>query len=85
MKTKYIHMSMLIQGPKQLGNDINLYLELLKEELHTLWTPGVRTWDACAGDYFPMSRVDHDGARLSRIQIWLRSGVPWTLRMHKVH
>jgi hypothetical protein len=54
MKTKYIHMSMLIQGPKQPGNDINLYLELLKEELHMLWTPEVRTWDACVGDYFPM-------------------------------
>jgi hypothetical protein len=48
MKTKYIHMSMLIQGPKQLGNDINLYLQLLKEELETLWKPGVRTWDASA-------------------------------------
>ena len=54
MKTKYIHMSMLIQGPKQSGNDINLYLQLLKEELHTLWTAGVRTWDASAGDYFDM-------------------------------
>ena len=54
MKTKYIHMSMLIQGPKQPGNDINLYLELLKEELETLWNPGVRTWDAFKGEYFMM-------------------------------
>ena len=30
-------MSMLIEGPKQPGNDINLYLGLLKEELDTLW------------------------------------------------
>ena len=37
MKRKYIHMTMLIEGPKQLGNDINLYLGLLKEELDTLW------------------------------------------------
>ena len=36
MKTKYIHMSMLIQGPKQPGNNINLYMGLLKEELDTL-------------------------------------------------
>ena len=36
MKRKYIHMSMLIQGPKQPGNDINLYLKLLKDELDTL-------------------------------------------------
>jgi hypothetical protein len=35
LKKKYIHMSMLIQGPTQPGSDINLYLELLKEELDT--------------------------------------------------
>ena len=37
MKRKYIHMSMLIEGPKQPGNDINLYLGMLEEELDTLW------------------------------------------------
>ena len=48
-------MSMLIQGPKQPGNYINLYLQLLKEELETLWEPqGVNTWDVVAQDYFPM-------------------------------
>ena len=54
MKTKYIHMSMLIQGQKQPGNNINLYLELLKEELQVLWNLGVRTWDAFKGEYFMM-------------------------------
>ena len=55
MKRKYIHMSMLIQGPKQPGSDINLYLKLLKDELATLWAPeGVSTWDAVAEEYFPM-------------------------------
>jgi len=55
MKRKYIHMSMLIQGPKQPGKDINLYLQLLKDELDTLWAEeGVSTWDAVAEDYFPM-------------------------------
>jgi hypothetical protein len=58
MKRKYIHMSILIQGPKCLGNDLNLYLQLLKDELDTLWnTAGVNTWDAAAGDYFPMRAV----------------------------
>jgi hypothetical protein len=37
---------MLIQGPTQPGSDINLYLELLKEELDTLWEEGAETWDA---------------------------------------
>ena len=58
MKRKYIHMSMLIQGPKQPGTDINLYLKLLKDELHTLWEEGVvNTWDALAEEYFPMRAV----------------------------
>jgi len=55
MKRKYIQMSMLIQGPTQPGNDINMYLELLKEDLETLWAEeGVDTWDAVAEHYFPM-------------------------------
>ena len=51
-------MAMLIQGPKQAGNDIQLYLQLLKEELQILWSKeGVNTWDANEGDYFPMRAV----------------------------
>ena len=50
-----MQMSMLIQGPTQPGNDINMYLELLKEELETLWAEeGVDTWDAVAEEYFPL-------------------------------
>ena len=45
MKTKYIHMSMLIQGLKQSGNSINLYMGLLQEELDTLWKTPAWTWD----------------------------------------
>src|SRR3954466_16388697 len=33
MKKKYITMCMLVQGMKQPGTDLNLYLELVKEEL----------------------------------------------------
>ena len=55
MKRKYIHMSMLIPGPKQPGKDINIYLQLLKDELDTLWAEeGVNTWDAFEENYFPM-------------------------------
>ena len=38
MKQKYIHMVLLTQGPTQPDNDINTYLELLKE-LEILWKP----------------------------------------------
>ena len=54
MKKKYITMCMLVQGPKQPGTDLNLYLQLLKEELEMLWKDGVNTWDAAAKEYFLM-------------------------------
>jgi hypothetical protein len=38
-------MSMLIQGPKQPDNDINMYLKPLVVELLELWSKGVRMWD----------------------------------------
>ena len=46
MKWKYIMMPVLIQGPKQPGNDIDVYLRLLVEELLQLWREeGVPVWD----------------------------------------
>ena len=52
------HMVMLIQGPSQLGSDLNLYLQLLKEELEILWADeGVCTYDAKTGTYFAMKVV----------------------------
>ena len=39
-------MPVLIQGPKQPGNDIDVYLRPLVEELLQLWDKkGVRVWD----------------------------------------
>jgi hypothetical protein len=46
MKRKFIMMPVLIQGPKQPGNDIDVYLRPLVDELLQLWAkPGVRAWD----------------------------------------
>jgi hypothetical protein len=43
---KFIMMPVLIQGPKQPGNDIDVYLRPLVEELQLLWSKlGVRVWD----------------------------------------
>ena len=72
MKRKYIHMSMLIEGPKQPGNNINLYLGLLKEELDTMWKTPANTWDAAEKEYFPMRAAllktvhDYLGSDISR-------------------
>jgi hypothetical protein len=45
MKRKYIMMPVLIQGPKQLGNDIDVYLRPLVDEFLLFWKEGVRVWD----------------------------------------
>ncbi|KAM0846372.1 hypothetical protein ACQ4PT_055707 [Festuca glaucescens] len=46
MKRKFIMMPVLIQGPKQPGNDIDVYLKPLVEELLQLWSiTGVPVWD----------------------------------------
>lgn len=37
---------MIIPGPKSPGNDINVYLQPLIEELKQLWEHGVETYDA---------------------------------------
>jgi len=38
-------MPILIQGPRQPGNDIDVFLQPLMEELLQLWRKGERVWD----------------------------------------
>ena len=45
MKQPYFIMSMLIPGPKSPGNDIDVYLQPLVEELKDLWEVGIETYD----------------------------------------
>lgn len=52
MKRKYIMMSLLIQGPKQPGNDIDVYLAPLIDDLKTLWDTGVQVYDAYKKENF---------------------------------
>ena len=55
MKRKYILMPALIQGPKQPGNDIDVYLRLLVDELLLLWKrEGVRVWDEYKQENFDL-------------------------------
>ena len=54
MKRKYIMLSMMISGPKQPGNDIDVYLKPLIEDLKLLWEEGVDVFDAHSRDYFKM-------------------------------
>nr|XP_043633124.1 uncharacterized protein LOC122604302 [Erigeron canadensis] len=52
MKRKYIMMSLFIQGPKQPGNKIDVYLSPLIDNLKTLWSPGVQVYDGYLHENF---------------------------------
>ncbi|XP_074283417.1 uncharacterized protein LOC141607966 [Silene latifolia] len=52
MKRKYIMLSLLISGPKQPGNDIDIYLAPLIDDLKKLWYEGVTAFDAHASENF---------------------------------
>ena len=47
-------LSLLILGPKQLGSDIDVFLEPLVDELKVTWDEGVRTYDAHSRSFFNM-------------------------------
>ncbi|XP_035841400.1 uncharacterized protein LOC118488249 [Helianthus annuus] len=41
-------------GPKQPGNDIDVYLAPLIDDLKTLWSPGVNVYDSYKKEYFDL-------------------------------
>ncbi|KAL6276912.1 hypothetical protein ACE6H2_020513 [Prunus campanulata] len=54
MKRKFMMLTILIYGPKQPGNDIDVYLEPLIDDLKSLWD-GIRgVYDAHIGEYFTL-------------------------------
>ena len=52
MKQKFMMLSLLISGPQQPGNDIDVYLAPLIEDLQTLWDNGVEAYDASRKEFF---------------------------------
>ncbi|XP_021713692.1 uncharacterized protein LOC110681857 isoform X2 [Chenopodium quinoa] len=54
MKSRYIMLSLLISGPKQPGNDIDVYLAPLIEDLKLLWNEGVQMFDAYSKTNFTL-------------------------------
>ncbi|KAF5459572.1 hypothetical protein F2P56_019511 [Juglans regia] len=48
MKEAFFITSLIIPGPKSPGNEIDVYLQPLIDELNDLWTNGVATYDASA-------------------------------------
>ena len=53
-KRKYMMLSMMISGPRQLGNDINAYLTPLIEDLTKLCVERVSVFDGFQNETFQM-------------------------------
>jgi len=52
MKPEYTMLSLLIPGPQSPGNDIDVYLQPLIQELKDLWEFGVETDNASKNETF---------------------------------
>ncbi|XP_062118192.1 uncharacterized protein LOC133831793 [Humulus lupulus] len=65
-KKENILLSMLIPGPKQPGNNIDIYLEPLVEDLKLLWNEGVDAHDA----------LDNTNFKLRAILMWTIQDFP---------
>jgi len=54
MKRKFMMLSMLIPGLKQIGNDIDVYLAPLIEDLKDMWNEGVEVYDGYMEESFQL-------------------------------
>ena len=57
MKRKFMMLSMLIGGPFQPGNDIDVYLAPLIEDLKHMWDTGEEVFDACKEESFRLKAM----------------------------
>ena len=54
MKRKFLMLTLLISGPHQPGNDIDVYLSPLIDDLRLLWEDGVEVHDAYRQELFTL-------------------------------
>ncbi|XP_075499222.1 uncharacterized protein LOC142537603 [Primulina tabacum] len=57
MKRKFVMLSLLISGPRQPGNVIDVYLAPLIDDLKCLWDKGVEAYDAYREESFSLRSV----------------------------
>jgi hypothetical protein len=50
-------LSILIQGTKQAGIDIDVFLKPLLEDMVKLWNEGGRMWDQYLQEYFTLKAI----------------------------
>jgi hypothetical protein len=56
-KRKFLLHTILIQGPKQPGIDIDVFLEPLIEEMEKFWKHGVEMWDEYRRETFTLKSI----------------------------
>ena len=56
-KHRYLLLTMLIYGPRQLGNDIDVFLEPLIEDMKILWEKMVEMIDASLRKKFTLKAI----------------------------
>ncbi|XP_071735372.1 uncharacterized protein [Rutidosis leptorrhynchoides] len=54
MKKPFLFLSLLIPGPSTPGNNKDVYMQPLVDELKELWDTGVNTYDASTKSYFTL-------------------------------
>jgi hypothetical protein len=54
MKDPYMMMSLLIPGPNAPGNEIDVYLQPLVDDLQELWNEGILTYDSSTQENFKL-------------------------------
>ena len=78
MKEFFFMLTLLIPGPKQPGNDIDVYLEPLIDELKSLWEDGIQTYDASVSQTFQLKAAlmwtINDFPALANISGWSTKG-----------
>jgi hypothetical protein len=56
-KRKYLILSILIQGLKQAGTNIDVFLESLMEDMVKRWNEGVHMWDQYQQEHFTLYAI----------------------------
>jgi hypothetical protein len=56
-KRNFLLLTILIQGPKQPGIDIDVFLEPLMEEMEKFWKHGVEMWDEYKTETFTLKAI----------------------------
>ena len=57
MKHKFLMMSLLILGPRQPRNDIDVYLTPIIKDLKIMWKEGVKVFDAYCQKLFTLRAI----------------------------